>query len=258
MDQTISVPPTYKMKHDFDRDGYLSIKPLFNAIKVAEINHELDRFIKEVVPNMSSKEVYLEDKSDPTSIKQLMNMNHHDGYIYALAENSVLREIATKVLGEDVIPTNVEYFNKPPGGKATPAHQDGYYFHLTPSKAVTCWVSLEEVDHENGCLHYIRQSHKEKGFREHASSGVLGFSQGLSEFSQDEDKQNTVAHPCQPGTLLMHDSRTIHWAGPNLSKTRSRRALGFIYFAKSAKHDKAASEAYQVKLATELRAANKI
>ena len=111
MDQTISVPPTYKMKHDFDRDGYLSIKPLFNAIKVAEINRELDRFIKEVVPNMSSKEVYLEDKSDPASIKQLMNMNHHDGYICALAENSVLREIATKVLGEDVIPTNVEYFN---------------------------------------------------------------------------------------------------------------------------------------------------
>ena len=43
----------------------------------------------------------------------------------------------------------------------------------------------------------------------------------------------------------MHHARTIHWAGPNRSKTRSRRAIGFIYYAKRAREDIAAKEAYQ-------------
>ena len=37
--------------------------------------------------------------------------------------------------------------------------------------------------------------------------------------------------------LLMHDCKTVHWASPNRSPTRSRRALGFVYFGVSAKAD---------------------
>ncbi len=60
------------------------------------------------------------------------------------------------------------------------------------------------------------------------------------------------------GTLLMHHSKTVHWAGANQSKTRARRALGFVYFGASAKVDEAAKAAYQAKLEADLRAANKI
>lgn len=248
-----------KTRHSFDRDGYITVQPLFDAAKMQEINRELDRFIIECVPKMTRAEVYYEDIDDPTSIKQMMNMNDHDAYFRDLTENSVIRDLAAEVLGEEVKPVNMEYFNKPPGiGKATPAHQDGYFFHLTPSKAVTGWLALEDVDEENGCLHYVRGSHKHAEFRPHARSGVLGFSQGMTDFGTDEDKANTVKFPCPPGTLLMHDSKTIHWAGPNRSKTRSRRALGFIYFAKSARTDRAAKEAYQAKLDAELVADNKI
>jgi hypothetical protein len=44
----------------------------------------------------------------------------------------------------------------------------------------------------------------------------------------------------------------------NRSKTRSRRALGFIYFAKSVEVDKEARAAYQAKLDKDLSADNKI
>ena len=56
----------------------------------------------------------------------------------------------------------------------------------------------------------------------------------------------------------MHHARTIHWAGPNRSKTRSRGAIGFIYYAKRACEDIAAREAYQKSLDERLRAQAKI
>jgi len=56
----------------------------------------------------------------------------------------------------------------------------------------------------------------------------------------------------------MHHSKTIHWAGPNTSPTRARRALGFVYFGESAKVDEAARAAYQAKLQADMRAANQI
>ncbi|NOZ33507.1 MAG: phytanoyl-CoA dioxygenase family protein [Alphaproteobacteria bacterium] len=259
MTSTASPGTSSTARKDFDRDGYIAIQPLFDAEKMKEINAELDRFIGECVPRMSRAEVYYEDINDPDSIKQMMNMNDHDAYFRNLVENGPVRQLAETVLGEAVKPANVEYFNKPPGiGQPTPAHQDGYFFHLTPSSAVTGWLALEEVDHENGCLHYVRGSHKSSGFRPHARSKVLGFSQGMTDFGTPEDKADTVSFPCGGGTLLMHHAKTIHWAGANRSKTRSRRALGFIYFAKSAKNDKAARAAYQAKLDADLKEANKI
>tara|TARA_B110000908_G_scaffold238_1_gene310 strand:+ start:3172 stop:3951 length:780 start_codon:yes stop_codon:yes gene_type:complete len=243
----------------FDEDGYLTVEPLFDAAKMAEINVELDRFISERVSEMGSSEVYYEDIDDSTSIKQMMNMHDHDPYFDDLLQNSVIRTMAETALGEAVKGVNVEYFNKPPGiGKATPAHQDGYFFHIKPAKAVTGWLALEDVDHENGCLHYVQGSHKAEGFRPHARSNVLGFSQGMTDFGTDYDKENTVALPGHAGTFLMHDCKTIHWAGMNRSKTRSRRALGFIYFAKSVEVDKEARAAYQAKLDKDLSADNKI
>ena len=38
--------------------------------------------------------------------------------------------------------------------------------------------------------------------------------------------------------FLMHHAKIIHFADPNKSKTRSRRAFGFVYHGVSAKHDK--------------------
>ncbi len=247
------------MKQEFDRNGYVAVLPLFDADKMAEINRELDRYIEECVPGMPSAEVYYEDKNDLSTLKQMQNMHLYDDYFGQLIQSTQIHQIAETVLGEEVKIVNLELFNKPPSvGQATPAHQDGYFFHLKPSRAVTGWLALEAVDEENGCIHYVRGSHKQEGFRPHARSKVLGFSQGMTDFGTEEDKANTVSFPGEAGTFLMHDSKTVHWAGPNRSKTRSRRALGFIYFAKSAQVDIEARNAYAAKLEADLRAQNKL
>jgi phytanoyl-CoA hydroxylase len=247
------------LKSDFDRDGYIAIKPLFDAAKMAEINREFDRYVDACVPQMTDTEVFYEEKGAKGTLKQMQNMQHYDAYFRALLETDAIRDLAEAMLGERARAVNLEYFNKPAGiGKPTPPHQDGYYFHFNPPAAVTGWLALERVDPENGCIHYVRGSHKIDGYRPHGRSEILGFSQGITDFGTDDDKANTVAFPGDAGTFLMHHSKTIHWAGPNTSPSRARRALGFVYFGESAKVDQAARDAYQARLAADLRAAGKI
>ncbi len=245
--------------HDFQQNGYLTIDPLYSTADMERVNEEIDRFLRERVPSMPDEQVYYEDPTDKTSIKQLQKLFDHDPFFHDMMFEGPARRIAEIALGEEVEAVNMQFFNKPPGvGKATPPHQDGYFFHLDPPLAVTGWLALEPVNHENGCIHYVRGSHQHQGYRPHASTGVLGFSQGITDFGSESDNAETVAVPGQAGTFLMHHAKTIHWAEANASQTRSRRALGFIYYAKSAKVDLAARDGYQAALDARLKAEGKI
>ena len=247
------LPDKAALRHDFEQDGYVAIRPLYSEHDLAALNREIARFIDDIVPTMPPAKVYYEDKSDKSTLKQIQQMFDHDAYFEQLMHTGPVRQIAETVLQDDVVPVNMQYFNKPAGvGQATPPHQDGYYFHLTPCEAVTGWLALEDVDEETGCIHYLRGSHKAEGFRDHGQTGVLGFSQGMTDFGTDEDIARTVSFPGEGGTFLMHHAKTVHWAGANTSLTRTRRALGFIYYAKSAKVDAAAKAAYQEKLDAQL------
>jgi len=250
---------TSDLKTNFERDGYVALRPLMSVDEVANLNTEIHRFIRDVAPDMPREQVYYEDKDDPSTLKQLQKMFEYDPFFEDLMLNGPVRKVAETVLGEPVSPINMQFFNKPPGlGKPTPPHQDGYYFHLEPCNAVTGWLALEDVDEENGCIHYVRGSHKPKDFRNHGQTGVLGFSQGMTDFGTQADRDNTVAFPGRAGTFLMHHAKTIHWAGPNVSPTRSRKALGFIYYGMSAKLDLDAQTRYQATLDAQLRTSEAI
>ena len=119
------------------------------------------------------------------------------------------------------------------------------------------WLALDEVDEENGCVRYVPGSHR-RGMREHGSTGTLGFSQGITDFPNADDKEHEIACPASPGDLLAHHAMTIHRADGNRSKTRNRRALGFIYYGASAKEDVEAWERYQHELKAELKREGKI
>ncbi len=243
----------------FERDGYVVRRPLLGKEEIRALNQEIERFIREIVPTMPPERIYYEDRRRKSSLKQLQKMFEYDPYFERMMFDGPVRRIAEILLKDDVTPINMQYFNKPAGiGKPTPPHQDGYYFHLTPCKAVTGWLALEDVDDENGCIHYVRGSHKAQGFREHGQTGVLGFSQGIIDFPTQADEAEIVSFPGKAGTFLMHDAKTIHWAGANRSGTRSRKALGFIYYARSAKVDATASEDYQRRLDERLKSVEKI
>ena len=93
--------------------------------------------------------------------------------------------------------------------------------------------------------------------RPHERTQTLGFSQGIVNFGDNETREE-VTSPAKPGDLLAHHALTVHRADANASPTRTRRALGFIFYGESACEDKVAHEAYQKNLADEMSALGKI
>ena len=253
----IAENPT--LLEDFERDGFVALCPLYQEQAISEIRSNVERLIRDVVPGMPDAQVYYEDKADKSSLKQLQKIFEYDDYFRDLMLNGAPRRIAEEVLQNEVVPVNMQYFNKPPMiGQPTPPHQDGYYFHLSPCEAVTGWLALDDVDDETGCVRYVPGSHRSAEFRPHGQTGVLGFSQGITDYGTPADLAAERAFPGPAGTFLMHHARTIHLAGGNRSATRTRRALGFIYYSKAAKLDVAAKEAYQASLDARLKSEAKI
>ena len=242
----------------FAEQGFVYCPSFLCMDQVQGVIAELERVIRDVVPQMPAEHVFYEDKSSQTSLKQLQQLNEHDPYFSALLNEGPVRQLAEALLGHSVTPRNLQYFNKPPNsGLPTPAHQDGFYFKLAPCRAITAWLALEAVDEENGCVRYVSGSHR-GGMRPHGKTGTLGFSQGILDFPQPSDLSHEVPCPAQAGDLLAHDAMTIHRADGNSSSSRTRRALGFIYYDDRAAEDTVAWQTYQDELKAELERDGKI
>lgn len=241
-------------KKSFEQVGFVVIPGFYNGEEIQAIDGAMENFIAKRVPTLPAEHVFYEDKNNHATLKQIQCLHKHEGFFSDLFEDKP-KQLAEELLCESVVCKNLQYFNKPPGlGKATPAHQDGFYYMLEPCRALTMWVALDTIDEENGCVRYLPGSHTQ-GMQHHVRSNVLGFSQGINDY---DSRAKETPCPAQPGDLLAHHALTIHRADANASTTRSRRALGFVFYGESATEDTPAHEAYQRELRKELIESGKI
>jgi phytanoyl-CoA hydroxylase len=204
------------MKPEYDREGYVVARQLLSADAFAELNANLDRYIRDVVPGAAPTDAFY----DP-----------------------VWKALAEGLIGEECSAFEPEWFNKPPlSTKGTPPHQDNFYFSLKPCHVVTIWMALDVVDDENACVRYIPGSHL-LPTRPHARGGVLGFSQQISDYGPADTAQEVPIH-LQPGDVMAHHGNTIHLAGANTSATRHRRAFAMVFKGKSCVRDEDAHARY--------------
>jgi phytanoyl-CoA hydroxylase len=235
------------LKARFDRDGFCVKRQFLPPAEFAALRRELDRYIAEVVPTLPDSHAFYEDRTRPETLKQMQHMSV-DPFFQASCRNPHWTALASHLLGEPAEPIGAaEWFDKPPGTKhPTPPHQDNYYFHLEPGNILTMWLALEDVDEENGCLRYVRGSHR-RGRLPHAASGELGFSQGLVEFGPAEvaDEEPAIL---RANDLAIHHGWTIHRAEPNRSAARHRRSFVIAYRGASCRVDEAAAARYREQL----------
>ena len=232
-----------KYKESFDRDGFVVVPGFVTGDEFVELERNLARYIAEVVPGLPKTEAYYQDPNRPETLKQLQRLDR-DPFFAKMIQQPKWLELAETLLGEVCeYHSGPQWFNKPPNTEhPTPPHQDSYYFKYDPPLALTIWVAMEPIDSENGCLRYVRGSHK-RGVRPHDRSKVLGFSQTVTDWSP-EDEAAEVQIELQAGDAVVHHSELIHRAEPNRSSTRHRRAYAHVIKAVRAKVDEKAQAEY--------------
>lgn len=235
-----------QLKAAFDRDGFVVIPGFYTPQETATLNTHINRFITETLPQLPSDAAFYEVKEQPESIMRLQGMASYDDHFKKLTESDRFAKLAELLLDDRVISKNMEWFTKPARSDAeTPPHQDGFYFMLEPNEALTLWLALDTVNDKNGCIHYVRGSHR-LGMRPHDQTAVFGFSLGVTDYGE-ADYQDEAAIHAAPGDMIVHHCMTIHRAGANTT-ANPRRALGLVYYAQRAKADKARQETYKKEL----------
>jgi len=229
-------------KAEYDTRGFVIVRNFLGPTEFAELKDNLDRYVHEVVPTLPETEAFFQDRSRPETLKQLNRMGV-DPWFRKYVHHPKWTALATALVGEPVNVDQPEWFNKPPQTRhVTPPHQDNYYFCLEPQNVVTLWLAIDPVDAENGCLRYVEGSHRH-GYRRHVRSKILGFSQGIDDFTADDFTQEAAAI-MQPGDVVAHHGMTIHRADANLSTTRHRRSFALVFRGVSCQRDTAAYERY--------------
>ena len=227
----------------FVRDGFVKMVSCLKPGEIKILRGQVERYIKDVVPTLNSTEAFREGENASQKLKQLQRMEKHDDWFAEFGLQMKWMDLAERLLEQEVVLNGVEWFNKPARiGRPTPPHQDGYYFCLKPDEAVTLWFAVDDVDEQNGCLRYARGSHL-GNIRPHGRSSVLGFSQSILDFG-DNDRADAYTAKMTSGDMVAHHSRTIHWADGNKS-TRSRQSLALVFFSQRAQRDEQAQNRYQ-------------
>src|SRR5215472_11276922 len=138
---------TRKQIEAFNRDGYLSPIPLFGEAEIAEIRGYFDELLART----------LAAGGDSYSIS---TAHLRYGRVYDLLTDARIVSRITDLAGENAIAWGSHFFCKMPGdGKRVSWHQDASYWPLTPSKAVTAWLAIDDASVENACMRFIPGSH---------------------------------------------------------------------------------------------------
>jgi phytanoyl-CoA hydroxylase len=237
------------LRERFDADGFVIVRNLFSAEEIAEVQRQIDRYIKEVVPTLPKEAAFYDDYSKPETLRKMQSLDKKDAWFSNFMNHGKHVPMLEHFLRDKFSPQGLEWFDKLPFDKnATPPHQDGYYWNRKPNIACSLWIALDPVDRENGCLWYARGSHK-PGIQSHQASGVLGFSQGLANF--DPKTADAVPIELSPGDAVAHHAATIHWTDVNKTP-RHRRAISTFCFGASTVLDEEAAARYSSSLKAQL------
>lgn len=131
----------------FNRDGYLTGIRIFNDEEALELRRYFDELLARV----------LAAGQDNYSIKTAHLLY---GKVYDLLTDARIVAYVKDLIGENVVGWGSHFFCKLPGdGRTVGWHQDAGYWPLTPTKAVTVWLAIDDADVENACMRFIPGSH---------------------------------------------------------------------------------------------------
>jgi phytanoyl-CoA dioxygenase PhyH len=198
---------TREQVETFNRDGYLKGFRIFSSEEIAGHRAYFDRLLEQVMA--AGGHSY-----------SISTAHLKYGRVYDLLTHPRIVAYVRDLLGENVIAWGSHFFCKMPGdGKVVNWHQDASYWPLSPSKAVTVWLAIDDADVENACMRFIPGSHHYGHLTYH-----------LTEESEDavlnqkvEDAEQfgrPVDDELKAGEVSLHSDLLLHGSEANRSDRR--------------------------------------
>ena len=151
--------------------------------------------------------------------------------------NDKILDFVEQLLGRKFALWNSSFFAKPANnGFETPWHQDGQYWPINPLATCTVWLAIDDATEENGCLRFIKGSHKDKKLKDHYRNDKKNLTLHQQLKKNEYDISKSVNLLLKRGQISLHDVYMVHGSKENKSPN-SRRALTMRFMPLSSKFD---------------------
>jgi ectoine hydroxylase-related dioxygenase (phytanoyl-CoA dioxygenase family) len=209
-------------KSFFSENGYLISNNLLNGQELLDVRDMYDLFLHDII-NVGNARSDLSGLTDPFQKKEKITQIMRPSFFHPpLSKFKVYAKALQRVqtlLGEDMALDFDMLIDKSPNTNTpTPWHQDeAYWIDMEDKRAATCWIALDDVFRENGCMWFVPGSHHQE-IRRHSQTRLKGALQC------EANEEEAISVPLSAGDATFHDGRTIHYSRGNGTSFR-RRAL---------------------------------
>ena len=153
----------------------------------------------------------------------------HCAGIYDLVTEERILDYVEDILGPNIVCTMTHYFSKMPSDeKSVYWHQDASFWALTPSKIVTAWLAIDDVNVANGAMKLFPGTHLlgriPFEWVTDEEDGVLN-----QHVHNPERYGQPVSVELKAGQISLHTDMLLHGSQPNPSNRR-RCGLTIRYF----------------------------
>lgn len=197
--------------------GYVAPLDVYSANEIAAIRNYFDELLVQV----------MQQGGDSYSIS---SAHLKYGPVHDILTNPRIVAYVADLLGENVIAWGSHFFCKMPhDGKAVGWHQDASYWPLSPSKAVTVWLAIDDADEENACMKFVAGS-QHMGHLTYRPSNPDEHNVLNQSIDNPEAYGHIVLDELRAGQVSLHSDLLLHGSEANNS-ARRRCGLTLRYCA---------------------------
>lgn len=198
---------TVEQIEHFNDQGFLRSIPIFNAQEVLENREYFDRLLEQVIAAGGNS-------------YSISTAHMKYGKVYDLLTHPKIVTHVKDLLGENVIAWGSHFFCKMPhDGKSVAWHQDASYWPLSPSKAVTVWLAIDDADPENANMRFIAGSHH-YGHMTYRPSGSHEDNVLNQTIDNPEQYGTPIDDTLKAGEISIHSDLLLHGSEANQSDRR--------------------------------------
>ncbi len=211
----------------FKEFGYLHGIQALNSGQINALSKELQEMVD---PEHEGNEFFYEyhsnESEDPeTAVFHALGAWRVRPAFHDVLWNPAFTMAAYQLLGANFRLFHDQLFSKPAKhGGVVAWHQDFSYWTWTePMSHLTCWIGLDDVDKENGCMYYIPNSHRWGLLEKESLTGDMDAIREKLTEAQVADFEKKVPVEMKAGEASFHHPLLMHGSYENNSE-RGRRA----------------------------------
>ncbi len=203
----------------YNQHGYLSPLPCLSPSEADDLRAYMDWLIEKVVS--------ADDRRNSYSINNYQRVCRR---LHELIRTPIIVDYVTDILGSNALCWSAHAFAKLPNdGMAIPLHQDANYWPFTPSRSVTVWLAVDDVDAENAAIQFVAGSHR-WGSLDHEELPLDGSIVLNGRVADHQRFTDGIINELKAGEVSLHTDLLLHGSEAN-SSDRRRCGIALRYLS---------------------------